>query len=156
MHSLIERLEHARGAITRAHAQVIARAATPERADAISEVEPSLVRAAEVVAPEQLRDLVQHVTDAIDGGGASGADEQHERRRLHVSPTLDGMVAIDGLLDAESGEIVMSALDAAMAGDRCAGDVRSRPQQRADALVELCRAGARDHATVRAGVTVRT
>jgi 3-methyladenine DNA glycosylase/8-oxoguanine DNA glycosylase len=31
----------ARGAITRAHAQVIARAATPERADAISEVEPS-------------------------------------------------------------------------------------------------------------------
>jgi hypothetical protein len=56
------------------------------------------------------------------------------------------MVAIDGLLDAEGGEIVLSALDAAMAGDRSAGDVRSRSQQRADALVDLCRAGAREHA----------
>ena len=64
----------------------------------------------------------------------------------HVSPTLDGMVAIDGLLDAEGGEIVISALESAMQSAGAAGDVRTRPQQRADALVELCRVGARDHA----------
>src|SRR5262245_60798549 len=51
---LARRLQHlpatseafARGAISRAHAQVIAQAATPERADAISDVEDSLVLAA--------------------------------------------------------------------------------------------------------------
>src|SRR5262249_14474645 len=87
----------ARGAMTRAHAQVIARAATPQRVDAIADVEPSLVLAAESVGPEQLRDLVQYVTDAIDGDdSASAAEAQHDRRYLHVSPLLDSMVAIDG------------------------------------------------------------
>ena len=71
-------------------------------------------------SPKQLRDLVQRVTDAIDGdGGAADACTRHERRRLHVSPTLDGMVAIDGLLDAEGGEIVISALESAMQSARC-------------------------------------
>jgi hypothetical protein len=152
---LARRLEHlpatseafGSGAISRAHAQVIARAATPKRAAAIEGVERSLVLAAEHTSPKQLRDVVQQVTDAIDGdGGAAAANARHERRRLHVSPTLDGMVAIDGLLDAEGGEIVLGALEGAMECARAAGDLRSRPQQRADALVELCGAGARNHA----------
>jgi hypothetical protein len=90
---------------------------------------------------------VQHVADAIDGdGGAAAAEAQHERPYLHVSPMLDGMVAIDGLLDVEGGELVLSPLDAAMENGRRAGDVRTRPQQRADALVELCQVGAPKHA----------
>ena len=138
----------ARGTISRTHAQVIARAATAERSDAIAEVEAALVLAAESVAPKQLRDVVQQVTDAIDGdGGAGAACARHERRRLHVSPMLDGMVAIDGLLDAEGGEIVLSALDSALTAGRGSGDGRTTPQRRADALVELCRVGAKDHAT---------
>lgn len=137
----------ASGAISRTHAVVIARAATAERADAIAEVESALVLAAESVAPKQLRDVVQQVTDAIDGdGGASAACARYERRRLHVSPMLDGMVAIDGLLDAEGGEIVLSVLDSALAAGRGSGDGRTRPQRRADALVELCRVGAKEHA----------
>ncbi len=40
------------------------------------------------------------------------ANARHERRYLHASPTLDGMVAIDGMLDAEGGEIVINALEA--------------------------------------------
>ena len=152
---MARRLEHlpetseafARGTISRAHAQVITRAATPARMDALAAIESSLMLAAEAVGPKQLRDLVQQVTDAIDGdGGAADACARHERRRLHVSPTLDGMVAIDGLLDAEGGEIVISALESALQSARGAGDVRTRPQRRADALVELCRVGARDHA----------
>ena len=152
---LARRLEHlpatseafASGTISRAHAQVITRAATAERRDAVAAVESSLVLAAAAVSPKQLRDLVQQVTDAIDGdGGAADACARHERRRLHVSPTLDGMVAIDGLLDAEGGEIVISALESAMQSARGAGDVRTRPQRRADAFVELFRVGAREHA----------
>ena len=43
---------------------------------------------------------------------------------------LDGMVAIDGLLDAEGGEIVLSALDSALAAGRGSGDGRTTPQRR--------------------------
>ena len=68
--------------ISRTHAQVIARAATAERIDAIAEVEAALVLAAESVAPKQLRDVVQHVTDAIDGDGGAAAG--------HARGTSDG------------------------------------------------------------------
>ena len=101
----------ATGDISRRHAETIANACTPERRDAMVEVESALVDAASAsTSPRELRGIVQRVTDAIDGdGGAATANEQHERRRLHVSPTLDGMVAIDGLLDPESGEVVLCA-----------------------------------------------
>ena len=87
--------------ITRTQAQLIARAATPERLDAIAAIESSLVLTAASASPKQLRDVVQHLTDAVDGDeGAAPAYARYERRHLHVSPTLDGMVVIDGLLDA--------------------------------------------------------
>ena len=101
---MARRLEHL-PATSEAFAAARSRGACPgdlagrdaERRDALAEIESSLVLAAEAVSPKQLRDLVQQVTDAIDGdGGAADACARHERRRLHVSPTLDGMVAIDG------------------------------------------------------------
>ena len=119
------------GTISRRHAQVIADAYTPERADALSVLESDLVDAARHVHPQELRSLVTYVTDAIDGdGGAATANQEHERRRLHVSRMLDGMVAIDGLLDRDSGEIVLTALNAAMDAPQ-AGDMRSSAQRRA-------------------------
>ena len=144
------------GDISRRHAEAIANACTPERRDAIVEFESALVDAARVASPRELRGIVQRVTDAIDGdGGAATANELHERRRLHVSPTLDGMVAIDGLLDPASGEVVLSALDAVMNEDRDPGDVRSKPQRRADALVQLC-AGERPVTNVSVVVDLET
>jgi hypothetical protein len=129
------------GAISRQHASVIADACTPERASAIQALEPQLVDAARHVHVRELRALVSHVADAIDGdGGCASANEAFERRRLHVSHLLDGMVAIDGLLDQESGEMVLTALNAAMDAPTVA-EHRSTAQRRADALVDLCRAG---------------
>jgi hypothetical protein len=129
----------AAGDISRRHAEAIANACTSERRDVMVEIESALVDAARVASPRELRGLVQRVTDAIDGdGGVATANELHERRRLHVSPTLHGMVAIDGLLDPESGELVLAALDAVMSADRDPGDIRTKPQRRADALVQLC------------------
>ena len=129
------------GAISRQHASVIADACTPERASAIQELEPQLVDAARQVHVRELRSLVSHVADAIDGdGGAASANEAFERRRLHVSHLLDGMVAIDGLLDQESGEMVLTALNAAMDVPTVA-EHRSTAQRRADALVDVCRVG---------------
>jgi hypothetical protein len=129
------------GNISRRHAQVIAEAYTPERADALTDVESELVDVARRVHPQELRSLVSYVTDAIDGdGGAATANQEYARRRLHVSRMLDGMVAIDGLLDRDSGELVLTALHAAMDTPQV-GDMRSSAQRRADALVDLCQVG---------------
>jgi Domain of unknown function (DUF222)/HNH endonuclease len=149
----LERLPHtadafANGDISRAHAQVIARSATDARVAELAQVESSLMQVAAASSPSALRGVVQYVTDALDGdGGARSAAQRHEQRHLHVSPTLDGMVAIDGMLDPEGGEVVLSALERAMEAARSAGDQRTRAQQRADAMVELCRVGVAHHAT---------
>ncbi|GIU91058.1 MAG: HNH endonuclease [Acidimicrobiia bacterium] len=141
-------LAFARGDVSRRHVEVVGAAATPERIDALASVDEVVTGAACRVAPLELRGLVQHVTDAIDGdGGAGGAEALHARRRLHVSRTLDGMVAVDGLFDPEAGERLLAALDARMELTRVPGDPRPAPQRRADALVELCETGGAHQAT---------
>jgi len=83
----------AEGGLSRQHAYAIAEAYTVERADALDGIASALVEAAKDVNPKDLRALVKHVTDAIDGDGG-GADDnaKHERRRLHASISLDGML----------------------------------------------------------------
>ncbi|HET9729603.1 MAG TPA: DUF222 domain-containing protein [Acidimicrobiia bacterium] len=139
-----------RGDISRKHAEMLARAWTPERADPMSEIEGPLVDAAKVTNPREFGQIVRRHTDAIDTDGGAASDEQlYARRRLHASVTLDGMVAIDGLLDPEFGEIVLGALHAVIETDRHAGDGRTMPQRRADALVRLCGRPLTDHDTSR-------
>ncbi len=130
----------AQGEISRQHAHAIADACTAERIEELQGVEEQLVEIGRHVKPNELRAVVKRLTDALDGdGGAADDRKQYMRRRLNVSPTIDGLVMIDGVLDPVAGEIVMTALDAVMEQTRCAGDSRSRAQQRADALAELCR-----------------
>ena len=44
-------------------------------------------------------------------GGAAAADEtRHQRRHLDVATTFEGMVAVNGLLTPEGGELLMTAL----------------------------------------------
>jgi len=118
---------------------VDAREAAPE---AFTEAESMLVEAAVALPARELRTAIgywRHVADA------AGADErerrQHDGRHLHVSPLMSGMVRVDGDLDPESGQTVITAL-------RCVQDAwakdgepdgRTAPQRRADALVALCR-----------------
>ena len=129
----------AAGEISRQHAGVIATAATSERANAMRELESTLVDAARALTPAELRPLVDRITDALDGDdGAARANAQYARRRLHVSRTLGGMVALDGLFDAESGETLIGALKTMTSST---ADERTPPQRRADALVDLVRVG---------------
>jgi len=136
----------ARGEISGAHAQVIANAYTPGRTAALRalELEEAFVDAARAAPPPVLAGVVRRATDAIDGdGGADAEARRRERRRFHMSRTLDGMWAGDFLLDDEDGLTVQAAIER-MRGNYARTEVRSPAQQRADAFVELCAVGA-DH-----------
>jgi len=137
---------------------VAGREAHPEK---FARAEAMLVQAARSL---QIRDLTRAVAywrQAADAERADReADRAFERRRLHVSPTLEGMVRVDGDLDPETGQVLITAL-------RCVEDTwargtddrRTSTQRRADALGDICRwwldasdrpevAGERPHVTV--------
>jgi hypothetical protein len=129
----------ARGEISRRHATVIANACTDTHAADIEAGEHVFADAAKTVDPDDLRDLVKVVTDALDGDGGAGNDgEQHELNHFHVSP-LGERVRADGTLDRESGEIVATALDAMNANLHPNGDYRLPSVRHAEALTEICR-----------------
>ena len=66
--------------------------------------------------------------------------EQHQRRGLYLSATLDGTVIVDGRLDPDAGASVITVLDRLSPPDPADSPEgpRSLPQRRADALVDLC------------------
>ena len=108
---------------------------------AFAQAEASLVEAAATLPIPDLRRVVATWTRAAeDARGPEVSEQAYERRRLHVSPTLAGMVRVDGDLDPETGQTVICALRAVCdAGVRSQEDVRTPPQRRADALGEICR-----------------
>jgi hypothetical protein len=129
-----------RGEISARHAVVVANAHTPERAEHIANVEPQLVAAAREHTPNELGGVVRYLIDAIDGDGGAASDETlFERRRHHLSATLDGMVTYDGICDPETGAIHRKAINAEMDRDRVDHDPRTPAQRRFDALTNLLR-----------------
>jgi hypothetical protein len=118
---------------------VSAKESAPE---AFSEAEGMLVDAAGVLPAREFRAAVAYWRQAAD---ASSAEERARRiydgRHLHVSPTIEGTVRIDGDLDPESGQTLITALRSMQdtwARDELE-DRRNAPQRQADALTELCR-----------------
>jgi Domain of unknown function (DUF222)/HNH endonuclease len=127
------------GELSPAHAQVLAHSTHDLPAQVTADAEPVLLEAARRLDPPQLRRAVTHLRWAADPEGAQDqAERQYQRRGLWVSPTFDGMVAIDGVLDPEAGQTVLAALDP-LARPSDAQDARSASQRRADALTELAR-----------------
>jgi len=107
-----------------------------------AEAESMLVDAAVALPARELRTASAYWREVADATGAAGREErQVEGRHLHVSPLLSGMVRIDGDLDPESGQTVITALRCVQDAWARDGDVggRSAPQRRADALVTVCR-----------------
>jgi len=118
---------------------VSARESAPE---AFSQAEGMLVDAAGVLPAREFRAAVAYWRQAADASAAEDrARRIYEGRHLHVSPTIEGRVRIDGDLDPESGQTLITALRSvqdAWARDGVE-DVRTAPQRRADAMTELCR-----------------
>jgi Domain of unknown function (DUF222) len=127
------------GEVSRAHVHVVARAYTRERAAELDQHMGTFATLARHATPDDVRDSVAYVTDAIDGdGGARTDDEIYEKRKLHSSSTMDG-VRGSWFLDVEGGKIVNAALDAQMQTAHLSDERRSTGQRRADALVDICR-----------------
>jgi hypothetical protein len=148
------------GAISRAHASVIATAFTKDRAEELSTVEPELVAFAGISTPRELDAAVQRLTDQIDGdGGAASEEAAYEKQKLHLSETTDGF-DVRGHCDRPTGLALDAVLKAEMERDREKADPRPTPTRRMDALGNLARGwlnhgmvgeshGVRPHITVR-------
>jgi hypothetical protein len=129
----------AAGELSVTHAAVLACGTHDLPPGTVADAEPMLLEAAGRLDPPRLRRAVAHLHEVADPEGAeTRVQRQHDRRGLWLSPILAGMVAIDGLLEPEAGEILLTALEP-LARPANAEDQRSGAQRRADALTELAR-----------------
>jgi hypothetical protein len=123
----------AAGELSPAHAGVLAAGTQELPAHLTAEAEPVLLEAARRPDPPRLRRVVGHLRLAADPEGEQDrAEWRHGRRGLWLTPTWEGMVAMDGLLEPEAGQTLMAALEP-LARPASAGDTRSGGQRTADA-----------------------
>ena len=112
---------------------------------AFREAEAQLVQAARLHSTGDLQRVASYWRQAAERDLAHDPEEKlRSRRRLHVSPTVFGLVRLDGDLDPEGGETLLTALRAVLdAESRSRGpeDERTPAQRRADALVESAVSG---------------
>ena len=106
-------VHHAR-TISRTVRMVAERTAEESRAEAVATVEDVMLAVGRSVDAGSLGGFATRVRQVVDPTGAlADANRAHDRRWLSTSTTIDGMVAIDGLLDSEAGALVLTALAAA-------------------------------------------
>jgi Domain of unknown function (DUF222)/HNH endonuclease len=119
---------------------VSAREADPE---AFRRCERELVAAARIHRIRELQRAAGYWRQAVEREHrVRDVDILHANRRLHASPTIFGMVRVDGDLDPETGEALLTAVGAIMDAESRSpdpSDRRTPAQRRADALGEVCR-----------------
>ncbi|MEP6659079.1 MAG: DUF222 domain-containing protein [Acidimicrobiales bacterium] len=100
-----------------------------------------LVDAASVLTPPKLRAAVDQWRAVVDrAADETHARSCHRRRSLKFFATMDGMVRIDGLFEAETGRVMRHAIDDLVRIHRLDETGRTPEQRRADALIELANA----------------
>jgi hypothetical protein len=128
------------GETTAEHLDAIAPALALLPPECVADLEDTLVDAAVKVRVKDMRDLMTHVRHRVDPDGATEAAIAAEARAgLSISPVgSDGMVAINGLLNARDGANVLAAIEPLMTPNG-EDDQRTPQQRRAEALGEVCR-----------------
>src|SRR2546426_6925192 len=114
----------------------MARTAEHVGAAAVRKAEASLLKAAETMDPGQFVGVAKNFEHRVDAAGAlAETNRAYERRYFHIGEAVDGLVRLDGLLDAEAGATVRTALNPFMkpgkADDRTAGQRLGRCPARA-------------------------
>src|SRR5205814_10635887 len=101
----------ARGDLGYQHVAVIARTAENIGAAAVRTEERILLKAALTMDPGQFTTVAKNFEHRVDAAGAlAAANRAYQRRYLHVGDPEDGVVRLAGLLDAEGGATVRTAL----------------------------------------------
>ena len=130
----------ASGALGYQHVAALARTAEHVGAAAVRNEEASLLQAARTMDPGQFTAVAKSFEHRVDAAGAlADANHAYQRRYLHIGEPIDGLVRLDGLLDAEGGATLRTALQGFMKPVK--DDARSYGQRNVDALMELCRQG---------------
>jgi Domain of unknown function (DUF222)/HNH endonuclease len=134
---------HGAGALTADQVDVIAKITSPRFAALIEAQGATVAGVGEVCARfavdrphEDLVRLVHRLDERLDQDGP--APDPTEARFLSFARHADGSVTGRFHLDPLGGEKLQAALEALLQAHRPAGDPRSRAQQQADALVQLC------------------
>ncbi|MCZ2830327.1 DUF222 domain-containing protein [Modestobacter sp. VKM Ac-2986] len=131
------------GDVTAAQVDVVSQAVGPvERARAeeqgidLASFDQAWAAVAVEASHQTLVTAVRAFEDALDPDGAE--PDPTEGRRLSIARHADGSVTGRFDLDAVGGEKVQAAIESIVQADRPKGDDRTRAQQNADALVQLC------------------
>src|SRR5205823_13749085 len=94
------------------HVAHIARTAEAVGCETVRDAEEILVSAAKQLGPGKFRILAWHFRHAVDPDGAlAEANELYDRRYLHISQSMNGLYFLNGLLDAEGGAVVLTAIN---------------------------------------------
>jgi len=127
------------GDISYRHASLIASTAADLGDRMESNAESILVTAAKNLDPRRLKIACLHLRHYLEPDGVlRDAKEQHDRRYLYLSQTLDGLFYLNARFDAEAGAVLRTALDSVMRPP-APNDERCGRQRQADAMVELAR-----------------
>jgi hypothetical protein len=89
----------------------------------------------------QTTNAMRHWRARAEATLEDGGDGKLPDRSLYLSKTLDGRFELSGSFDALSGELLDKALRMVMTVDRPGEPVRTLATRRADALVDMARAG---------------
>jgi hypothetical protein len=133
----------AAGEVTAEQVAVVAPVAAPDALTAaasqdvdLAEVDRGSALAAATQPFDTLRGCVQRYLTALDPDGPE--PDPTEGRRLTIARHADGSITGRFDLDPVGGEKEQAALESIVQAARPQGDMRTRAQQNADALVQLC------------------
>ena len=128
-----------RGDVGYQHVAVMARTAEHVGTAAVRQAESTLLQAAQTHDPGQFVGIAKEFECQTDQATVlAEANRAFSRRYFHLSEPTNGLVRLDGQLDAEGGATLKTALEALMPPP-ATNDDRTAGQRRADALVELAR-----------------
>ncbi|MDQ6882635.1 MAG: HNH endonuclease [Candidatus Dormibacteraeota bacterium] len=152
-----------RGELGYQHVAIMTRTAEHVGIAAVQKAESTLLAQAQSHDPGQFVTIAKEFEHRTDAEAAlRESNRAFGRRCLHLSEPRDGLVHLDGLLDAEGGATLKTALDKLMPPPSKTDD-RTAEQRRADAMVDLARTalsggklgstgGQRPHLVITAGV----
>jgi hypothetical protein len=129
------------------HVDLLGRANQPWRNTTFADHEATLVAECAKLRFPQAKRVVDYWCQRADAQAAeSDAQRQRDRAHLHASPTLDGEVVVNGVLDPVGGTIVVNELArlerSLYLADQRDGITRTASQRRAAALVEMAQRSA--------------